>query len=266
MGHPFMGSLAGVVGGVAGRLVRVLPCWSGLQSLAETYVDRCRGDSDGNPATNGEHRLLRKVLPGCRVVFDIGANVGDWTAAALRLAPHLAVHCFEPSPTTFARIAGRQFPPQVRLNNLGLASTPGEAQLQVYAPGAGTNSLHRRDVLGAAETVERVEITTFDRYCQVAGIAEVDFVKIDVEGHELEVFRGMSEALSRKAVRLIQFEYGGTYLDARIQLRDVFELVSAFGYAVYKVMPRRLQPVPSYSARLDNFKYSNWVATRDPVG
>src|SRR5437763_205239 len=51
------------------------------------YVDRFNGDNDSNPATNGEYKFLLGELRNreVRTVFDIGANVGDWTEFALRI-------------------------------------------------------------------------------------------------------------------------------------------------------------------------------------
>ena len=72
-----------------------------------------RGEGPNDPRTNGEHWLLERALQamtGPQVLFDIGANRGDWTAEALRLgspAGSIHIHAFEPSRATRAMLAAR---------------------------------------------------------------------------------------------------------------------------------------------------------------
>ena len=107
---------------------------------------------------------------------------------------------------------------------------------------------------------EKINIATFDIYCEKNTIQRVDFIKVDVEGHELAVFSGMKRMLSEKQVQLIQFEYGGCNLDARVHLVDIWEYLAEFGFQFYKIFPDGLKAIHSYNTRLEIFKYSNWVA------
>ena len=173
----------------------LVPDSNKLYVLAKRYVDRHEGRNNCDMATNGEPRILRTYMPRCRVVFDVGANISDWTRMALTINSLLDVHCFEPSKDTFQVLNQLQASfPSVRCNNIGLGSAAGEAQIFVFAPGSVLNSLYRRIGINSADhqTVrETVQIDTFDNYCHENNIDVVDFVKVDVEGHELEVFNGM---------------------------------------------------------------------------
>lgn len=101
---------------------------------------------------------------------------------------------------------------------------------------------------------------TLDRYCETADIAYIDFMKVDVEGHELEVFKGAMTLLRQKRIGMIQFEYGGCNIDARTLLKDFIEFFEALDYDLYKVFATELRRVPRYDQRLENFQYQNWVA------
>ncbi len=93
----------------------------------------------------------------------------------------------------------------------------------------------------------------------------IDLVKVDVEGHELEVFKGAAGMLAQGKIKRIQFEYGGCNIDSRVLLKDLFEFLLPYGYAFYKVFPRELRRVPRYDQRLENFQYQNWVAATNDV-
>ncbi|HUA51078.1 MAG TPA: hypothetical protein VMB81_02880, partial [Candidatus Sulfotelmatobacter sp.] len=81
-----------------------------LYLACRDYVARCDGTGNSDMATNGELALLSATIPSCRVVFDVGAHTGDWTAAALALNPALVVHAFEPSARNAAALRARNFP------------------------------------------------------------------------------------------------------------------------------------------------------------
>jgi FkbM family methyltransferase len=251
---------------VGGFMMSLLPERSALvYRLGRRIVNRYQGDNDGDMETNGEIWLARQLLPRVQVVFDVGANVGDWTKHALETNPHATYHCFEPSPVTFGQLQARGLPPNVVLNNIGLGDAPSERSLFVFGDGCGANSLYRRVGTEAAQDqLEQVTIGTFDTYCETRGIDEVGFVKLDVEGHEFAVLRGAHRMLSEGRIGIIQFEYGGTYIDARVLLKDIWEHVSTANpsYEFYKVFPHALRRIPAYTQTLETFQYSNWVIVR----
>ncbi len=246
----------------------LLPRNAFLYRVCKRYVDRYNSENNDDIHTNGELRLMQTILPQCAIVFDVGANVGDWTALALEISPRLQIHCFEPSAATFQRLQAQV---GAVCNNFGLSSTPGEMTLWVFADGAGTNSLYKRrgleDGWGLAEQqqAETVRLDTLDAYCQRAGVQVIDLMKVDVEGHELEVFKGAAGMLAQGKIKCIQFEYGGCNIDSRVLLKDLFDFLVPYGYAFYKIFPRELRRVRRYDQRLENFQYQNWVAATNDV-
>ena len=100
----------------------------------------------------------------------------------------------------------------------------------MFGDGSGANSLYQRQGLeggwglAAQSREEVVRLETLDGCCQRAEIQAIDFIKIDVEGHELEVLRGTTDILAKGGIRFIQFEYGGCNMDARVLLKDLFDL------------------------------------------
>ena len=130
---------------IARNLFRLIPAYNlSLYKFCSRYVDRFNGDNNSNSAVNGEYLFLRNKLPkiGQGVVFDVGANVGSWASSALDINPKRNIHCFEPSKTTYAKLAQKKWPTNVQLNNLGLGEVEGELELYVVDEGSGMNSLY----------------------------------------------------------------------------------------------------------------------------
>jgi hypothetical protein len=96
-------------------------------------VDRFNGDNNSTPEVNGEYFFLRNELLklGAGVVFDVGANVGNWASFALDINPRVNLHCFEPSKAMCARLAQKQWPSNVWLNNLGVGEVEVDAKVNL---------------------------------------------------------------------------------------------------------------------------------------
>ena len=237
-----------------------------LLKFSQRYLDRYNGENNSNSATNGEEYLLRQILPSMQeeVVFDVGANVGNWASFALSVEPSLNMHLFEPSLTTYEQCSQRTWPSSVRLNHLGLGERKETLQLNIVNPLSGMNSLYQRHGVESAEasTTETIQITTLDEYCEEYGIDHIHFMKVDVEGHELAVFRGGIRMLKDRRIDMIQFEYGGCNLDARVYLLDIWEILTENGFHIAKIFPDNTKPINTYSQALENFRYSNYIAYR----
>jgi FkbM family methyltransferase len=212
---------------------------------------------------------MRAMLPDCRVAVDVGANRGQWIEVALTLNPALEMHAFEPSPATFALLAARPLPGHVTLNQCALGDRIEQRELFEYGgePTSDLRSLYRRAgaqdyKIGEPSGSDPVTVTTLDAYCAEHAIEAVDFVKIDTEGHDLRVLEGARDLLARRALRLVQFEYGPPNIDSRTWLKDFFELFGSHGYDLHKLHPNGYNHYPAYLARLENFRYQNWVAVR----
>lgn len=247
-----------------GRIVNLLPQNSVLYRFCRRYVEYCNGENNSDMLRNGELRWLRMVLPECQTVFDVGANVGDWSAMALDSNPTCKVHCFEPSTATYQTLSRRFIGnKQVILNHIGLSATSGRMSLHRFGAESGVNSLYIREGLDIQQTdSEEVGLETLDAYCQRADVDQIDLLKLDVEGHELAVLQGATQMLTKGKIRRIQFEYGGTYIDARILLKDMFEMSTQYHYRMHKIFPHELRLIERYEQRLENFQYQNWVALR----
>lgn len=250
-----------------------MPRSRGLLAACRLYSQRFTCENNDDIHTNGELRLLHEVAAGVDVAFDVGANIGDWTALLLARVPRVShVHAFEPIDSTFAKLADRSFPPSVSRHRMGLSSKPGTASMYVLGEGSTGNSLYRRQGLEDGwgirppEATEEVALETIDRFCEQHGIQKIDFLKIDAEGHDVDVLEGARESLRRGIIQIVQFEYGGTYIDSRRLLKDAFEIVAGLDYTVFLIAPERVIAYPRYDQRLENFQYKNFaIFHRDAI-
>lgn len=213
-------------------------------------------------ADSGEAWALdyaRSVMPEAAVVFDVGANLGDWTLAAQKAWPAATVHAFEPAEDIYRQLAGRVGAVCVQA---ALGDEEGEAVLYAVAGVSGLSSLHLRDLAAHQMTMSAagaVQVTTIDSYCAANGIGRIDYLKIDAEGHDLAVIKGAARMIDA-GVRFIQFEFGGCNIDSRTFLRDFVRLLEP-RYRISRMLTDGLAPL-DWSERDEVFVTSNFLAER----
>lgn len=226
------------------------------------------GKGAGSFTVADEVRLALQLLDrNDLIVLDIGANRGEWTeamvaAAGSRLAQ---IHLFEPSKHNLETLK-RIRDPRVVLVASAAGSVSGEAILYADKPGSGLASLTKRDLdhKGLSFDVsEAVTVVTVDDYLRQHGLTSVDFMKIDVEGHDLEVLKGAHQALTQGVIRALSFEMGGANIDTRTFLRDFWQILTATNYTLFRVSPRLgLIEIPRYREWDETFVTTNYFAVR----
>lgn len=246
-------------------LATLLPAGAAA-SLSRRLLGSLGIGSGGSSAKSGELKALRRALGGPEpVVFDVGANVGDWSAGVLRVCPGATIHAFEPSAAHLARLRGRLADGgSVRVNGFALGAAAGEATLYKDQEITGLASMTRRDLghLGVEmDESETIRVETLDAYAAREGIARIDYLKIDVEGHELDVLAGAEAMLASGAIGAVQFEFGGCNVDTRTFLRDFHRLFARHGFGLNRIRPNgRLAPIRRYREFDEQFATTNYLA------
>lgn len=168
--------------------------------VANAIIDRLTG----YPEPEVAH--LSRLVSSRRIAVDIGANSGYYTCALAKLFRQ--VWCFEPNPGASRPIAAARLK-NVRLENVALSSKSGRATLRVPVVAGqtldGWGSLCPNTI--SQTSIElNVKTASLDSY----ELSEVDFIKIDVEGHEADVFEGALKTIARcKPVCLVETDCDG---------------------------------------------------------
>jgi hypothetical protein len=205
------------------------------------FVEDAYENIGSDISSNGELDLLRRLAPlGFTTVLDIGANVGDWSASALRLWPHAHVHAFEVASPTFAQYQARMAREQM-----------------YYFPEHPEVTCDRPRHPGLAVVPFQVEMTTGDDYLEASKLQHVDFLKIDVEGAEFQVLEGFARAMSGGRIGSIQFEYGAFAIQTRILLKDFYDLLGQ-RYWIGKLFPTHVE-FADYDWTAEDFRFANFL-------
>jgi len=168
--------------------------------------------AQGGHFEDGTELLFQNLVKPGMIVVDVGANVGIYTIYALKHG--CTVYAFEPTPETFeilcenTLINGFEGSPNAHLYNLAVAEKAGELMLAKVKGISGHNSLFPEN-----ETNERVTVKAISLDEELDMLDRVDIVKIDVEGAEPLVLKGMQGLIAKNPNIKIFMEYAPQILE-----------------------------------------------------
>ncbi len=210
--------------------------------------------------SNGEYRVLRILSARpCATVFDVGANVGQWTTLASPLFPRARFFCFEPAPAAFQQLRRLEVPGRIHTLQLGLSEHAGRAPFHLYEQGHALSSLHSYPFHAERPLATEITLITGDEVMAAQGIGRVDLLKIDAEGHDLHVLKGFAGALRGGNVGAIQFEYGRINIVSKALLYDFDQFLGSVGYRIGKIYPKSVE-FRDYAFEMEDFIGPNFLA------
>lgn len=210
---------------------------------------------------NGEESAMRMILQDCKnpVVIDVGANVGDWSHAVASVYSNAIIHAVEASPPTAQRLHERLGKyDKIHIHKCGLSKEPGEIDFYVY-PDSSSELSGGRAALHSHVIPRQIKVNVIsgDMLCEQNNIKEIDLLKVDVEGLDLEVLKGFSKILASGKVKAIQFELeGGNYL------LDFYRFLEPLGYKIGKLYSGYVEFSP-HSAESEWFLGPNYIAVHE---
>lgn len=171
--------------------------------------------------------VARASLTGNGVCVDIGANLGTLLREFIRVSPASRFIAVEPIPALAKQIRLRW--PAVLVHQVALSDRTGAATFRYLPDRPAVSSLYVRENVEGGERVEELHVVmeTLDRIVDASG--PVEFVKIDVEGAELQVLRGARKLLQQDRPVLV-IESGGDE-----NLRSVERCLAETGYGMWSM-------------------------------
>jgi FkbM family methyltransferase len=182
------------------------------------------------------HKLLPRVE--VRTIFDVGANVGKTVAQARRFYPESEIYAFEPVKASYEEMVSLIGPDDkgVHTFNAAVGARPGEG----FITAEGTRPQNRLVEANSRRQTQPVQILAGDEFCESHGIPRINFLKIDTEGHDLDVLRGFQKMLGEERIDLLQVEAGMTAGNNLHVPLDRFQgYLEPMGYSLFRIYEQK---------------------------
>ncbi len=185
-----------------------------------------------------EMQVIPRILKNPQVIIDVGANYGTYSFFFSRLYPHAKIFAFEPATSSYNIL--RKIIKSFHLDNVvpikkGLGSK--EEKKQIVMPMQYTILAYVSDgkTPNKQDKTEDIEITTIDNFCKKNNIKNIDFIKCDVEGFELNVLKGAEKSLRKfKPIVFVEIEERHTKKYG-INPEEMLRFFKKIGYGSYLV-------------------------------
>lgn len=215
---------------------------------------------------NGEDWFLRKFIAKRKkiVVFDVGANIGNYTKNILKNNSDVCIYAFEPHPRNFKILISNVHHVSFYPYNVAVGSGTGTLNLYDYADADGSShaSLYR-DVIECIHDSNsvscNVSVVSLDEFAVNNNLSKIDLLKIDVEGHELEVLNGATRLVAENKIDIIHFEFNEMNVLSRTFFKDFWDKLNH--YDLYRLLPNSLVKIERYNPIFcELFAYQNIIA------
>lgn len=216
--------------------------------------------------------LLSQILKkDADVIADVGANVGNYGILLRNRFPSAKIYCFEPIAGTFGQLVSNTKHLDISCQNVAVGSTKGTINFF-----RGTNDNDGTMVTAYQEAIDSIftfagttvgnitaEVITLDDFF-VDKEPKINFLKIDVEGHELAVLKGAKKLIAANSIDIIQFEFNEFNIFSGSYLYDYYKILPQ--YKFYRILPlNRLYPLGEYNSINEVFRYQNILAINNSL-
>lgn len=177
--------------------------------------------------------VLSQLLKDAHTIIDVGAFCGAFTADALELYPEATVHAFEPNLKSYIALADRfEHDQRVIIDGIALGERAGKPYLNHYSAAYNDSLLsldprasqHVDKVMLELVGFEGVPMTTLDDYCLQAGITNIDILKIDTQGYDLNVLHGARHVLPYTKLVQVELIFVPLYLNQALPIEITYYL------------------------------------------
>ncbi|MGG9964525.1 FkbM family methyltransferase [Ferruginibacter sp. SUN106] len=213
--------------------------------------------------------LIKKNKLASGVIFDVGANVGNYSVMLIEKGATAPVYAFEPHPATFAILQKSAEKNKFHAVEMGLSASPMKAKIYDSAESDGSEhaSIFRNVIEKIHEyTVKEtdIELTSIDVFVKDNNISNISFLKIDTEGNELNVLKGATGCIANNMIDIIQIEFNEMNIMSRTFLSDIINVLPGFEF--YRLLPDSMYPLGKYRPLFHEiFAFQNIVAVRKGI-
>jgi FkbM family methyltransferase len=219
-----------------------------------------------NQKLNGEENYLSKLKDlSFNIIFDVGANTGEWSKMARRNWTKAEIHAFEILPKHCKVLSANLQNLDIIINEFGLSEASGNIEVHYNNTSVSDSqaTIYPQFIIKSErqyyDSVCECIVRRGDEYVSQNKISAIDLLKIDVEGHELKVIKSFGDFITK--VRLIQFEYGVYNITSKDLLCDFFGHLERYGFVIGRLYPHFVDFF-EYEYSREKFMGGNYIAIK----
>lgn len=229
--------------------------------VGDLRISSARGILAYPKSQSGEDAVMKRFVKEGDVIFDIGAHLGFYTLLLSRLVGEQGkVYAFEPNPELLPSLE-RSIAPLANVELLRVALSDREGEAGLFVPGDASMASLKDWTEGVVGEIHEVkcEMRMLDEMIEAGELPLPDFIKCDVEGAELSVFRGAVKTLNRIDAPILLFELNAraaaAFGSTTTAYFDLLRSLDEAKYSFFEVTPEGTRELAS-----TDIEYTNVIA------
>ena len=202
-------------------------------------------------------QAVKMLIKRGDIVLDVGANIGYYSILMSKLVGKEGkVICFEPTDcygNVLEKNIAENKLTNVEAYRIGLSNKEQELEIQI---GISSATLHVPGNI-KLNCSERIKLVTLDKFLEEHPLPKINFIKIDVDGHEPLVLEGAWRSIDKYQPNILLEVSHTHYLNAGYTAWDFYDLLKSKGYYIYH--EKKLDEISSkeeFLFKCANFAYS----------
>jgi FkbM family methyltransferase len=192
-----------------------------------------RGPPHGTDALIDIDRRLTRTTIG--LILDVGAHHGESAVRFRRAYSSARILCFEPVPGNLARLRSLEARWRIEVHPYAVSNRDGIAHMALESSRDDMSRLN-------GTTGLEVQVRKVSTICEADRIDAVDYLKVDTEGHDLDVLRGALPLLQADRISLVELEVGMSCDNTlHVHLHEVMAFLEPLGYRLFGLYEQTLE-------------------------
>ena len=146
--------------------------------------------------------------------------------------------------------------------NAGLYNEQVKKEIKIYDSHTHSSLYEIKGIDYSVQKKELIELVTGDSFMKENKIEKIDFLKLDIEGAELNALQGFEKSLSENKIRMIQFEYGYINITSKNLLVDYYDFFKKYNYLLGKIYPKTVE-FRNYKFKHEDFIGPNFIVVHE---
>ena len=180
-----------------------------------------------------------------KIIFDIGASNGEWTKNCRKVFPYSNYFLFEPQEE-MADFLQSMETDSIIFENLFLGEKDG-TQVDFYQEGTSSSALR----FGPHDPVKKL-VTSIDSYCSAKSINNIDILKLDVQGYELNILTGAQSILNNVNLIITEVSLIDVYVDCPL-VNEVIHFLDANQFQLFDIVDLKRRELDNHLWQCDMF-------------
>lgn len=213
--------------------------------------------------SNGELTILKKLAPfDPSIIFDGGANIGNYSLLINQIVPHCRIYAFEPVESTYEKLVDNTKNCKLVCPiKKGLFKENSQIEINLFPSDEHSSIFKIEGLKYNIVNKEKIELIKGDDFIQNNKIASIDLLKLDIEGAEYDALLGFEESFRMGIIKMVQFEYGYINITTKKLLIDYYNFFEKNDYIVGKIFPKNVE-FRKYDYIYEDFLGPNFVAVK----